>query len=219
MEQIGPTDERDTARTEADGRPEPARASIGKRIWNRVKDILFMVIAVLFLRTFVVQAYQIPSGSMEETLLVGDFLIANKFIYGPPIPFTSYKIKGRTPKRGEIVIFRAPTNDKDYIKRVVALPGEEVEIRDNTVLIDGKQLDEEYIALKGCTPPQANYGPITVPDNHIFVLGDNRNQSYDSRFWGFLDQKQLRGKAEVIHWSWDKESHRPRLSRVGDLLQ
>ncbi|MFH1679485.1 MAG: signal peptidase I [Candidatus Eisenbacteria bacterium] len=188
------------------------------RLWARLKDLAFIVFSVLFLRTFVVQAYQIPSGSMEETLLVGDFLIANKFIYGPPIPFTEYKIKGRSPHRGEIVIFRSPTDDKDYIKRVVALPGEEIEIRDNRVFIDGGAIDEGYVLLKGPPPSQADFGPLTVPEGHVFVLGDSRNQSYDSRFWGPLDQRLLRGKAEVIHWSWDKTRRRPRIGRIGDIL-
>jgi len=192
--------------------------SMRSRIVQRVKDLAFMVAAVLFLRTFVVQAYQIPSSSMENTLLVGDFLIANKFIYGPHLPFTSYKLKGRDPKRGEIVIFLSPADNKDYIKRVVGLPGEKVEIRDNRVYIDGKVLEEDYVNLDGPAPPEADYGPITVPDGHYFVLGDNRNRSYDSRFWGPLDQNLLRGKAELIHWSWDGRHHRPRFERVGDIL-
>jgi signal peptidase I len=198
--------------------PAPKGPTWRARLWGRLKDVVFIVFSVLFLRTFVVQAYQIPSGSMEETLLVGDFLIANKFVFGPAIPFTPFKIKGREPHRGEIVIFRAPTDDKDYIKRVVGLPGEEVEIKENQVYINGSPLDEEYIVLKGSPPSQANFGPLSVPDGHVFVLGDNRNSSYDSRFWGPLDERLLRGKAEVIHWSWDKSRHRPRVGRIGDLL-
>jgi signal peptidase I len=200
--------------------PEETRhsPSLMARLGQRLKDLVFMVAAVLFLRTFVVQAYQIPSSSMENTLLVGDFLIANKFIYGPHLPFTSYKLKGRDPKRGEIVIFLSPADNKDYIKRVVGLPGEQVEIRENEVFIDGKLLEEEYVRLDGPAPPESNYGPITVPEGHYFVLGDNRNKSYDSRFWGPLDESLLRGKAELIHWSWDGRRHRPRLDRVGDLL-
>jgi len=195
------------------------RPSMARRAWDRLKDVIFMIVAVLFLRTFVVQAYQIPSGSMEDTLLVGDFLIANKFIYGPHIPVVDLKIKGREPRRGEIVIFRSPADDKDYIKRVIALPGETVEIRENRVFIDGVEMEEAYIHLEGRgVPPQASYGPVIVPEGKIFVLGDNRNKSYDSRFWGFLDEELLRGRAEMIHWSWDTESHRPRLRRIGDLL-
>jgi signal peptidase I len=196
----------------------PPRPPFASRARGFLKDAVVIVFSVLFLRTFVVQAYQIPSGSMENTLLVGDFLIANKNVYGPPIPFTSYKIKGREPHRGEIVIFRSPTDSKDYIKRVIGLPGEEIEIRDNEVFVDGRHLDEQYISLKGTPPHQSNYGPLTIPEGHIFVLGDNRNLSYDSRFWGPLDEKLLRGKAELIHWSWDGARKRPRLTRVGDLL-
>ena len=127
----------DSSDPETGAAPLLERPSLSRRIASRLKDLVVMIFAVFFLRTFVVQAYQIPSGSMENTLLVGDFLIANKFIYGPAIPFSSHKIPGRTPKRGEIVIFRAPTDNKDYIKRVIALPGEEIQIRDNVVFIDG----------------------------------------------------------------------------------
>ncbi len=189
------------------------------RAWDRTKDIFFMVVAVLFIRTFVVQAYQIPSGSMENTLLVGDFLIANKFIYGPRIPFTDFKIRGMEPKRGDIVIFRSPTDGKDYIKRCIALPGEELEIQDNQVYIDGEYLEEDYISLKGFSPNEANFGPIVIPEGRLFVLGDNRNSSFDSRYWGTLDEDHLKGKAELIHWSWDKGAKKPRLGRVGDLLR
>jgi signal peptidase I len=206
-----------TEETLASPEARPAK-TLARRVRGFLKDVVFIVFSVLFLRTFVVQAYQIPSGSMENTLLVGDFLIANKFIFGPAIPFTHFKIKGRGPHRGEIVIFRSPTDNKDYIKRVIALPGEEIEIRENKVYIDGTPIEEEYVALKGSPPHQSNYGPITVPEGHVFVLGDNRNLSYDSRFWGPLDERLLRGKAEVIHWSWDGARHRPRLARIGDIL-
>ncbi len=209
----------DTEPEETSIAPPLARPAWGSRIRAFAKDVLFVVIAVLFLRTFVVQAYQIPSGSMENTLLVGDFLIANKFIYGPSIPFTSHKIWNHTPNRGEIAIFRSPTDNKDYIKRVIGLPGEEVVIRENQVFIDGTALEEEYISLKGMPPTQSNFGPITVPEGHIFMLGDNRNSSYDSRFWGPLDENLLRGKAEIIHWSWNGDEKRPRLRRIGDLLR
>ncbi len=188
-------------------------------LWDRVKDIVFIVVAVLFIRTFVVQAYQIPSGSMENTLLVGDYLIANKVIYGPQVPFTQFKIRGTEPKRGDIVIFRAPTDNKDYIKRCIGLPGEKVEIRNNRVYIDGEYLEEDYISLKGFSPEKANHGPIIVPEDHIFVLGDNRNSSFDSRYWGPLDEARLKGRAEMIHWSWDGREKRPRLARVGDLVR
>ncbi|RPJ43997.1 MAG: signal peptidase I [Candidatus Latescibacterota bacterium] len=205
--------------TEAPADIAPRRPGLFRRARTFVKDVVFIVFSVLFLRTFVVQAYQIPSGSMENTLLVGDFLIANKFVYGPAIPFTPFKIKGREPHRGEIVIFRSPTDSKDYIKRVIGLPGEEIEIRENEVLIDGEPMKEQYIALKGVPPHQSNYGPLTIPEGHVFVMGDNRNLSYDSRFWGPLDENLLRGKAEIIHWSWDGTRRRPRLGRIGDLLR
>ena len=210
--------EEKTRRQTEEGSP-PFSRSARSRAWDRTKDIFFMVVAVLFIRTFVVQAYQIPTGSMENTLLVGDFLIANKFIYGPRIPFTPFKIKGMEPKRGDIVIFRSPTDEKDFIKRCIALPGESLEIRDNQVFIDGEYLEEDYIYLGEGSSRKANFGPIIVPEGRIFVLGDNRNSSYDSRYWGALDEDRLKGKAEVIHWSWDKDAHKPRLKRVGDLLR
>lgn len=205
--------------TPTEGTGMQAEQTVRHRRWQRFTDILFMVIAVLFIRTFVVQAYQIPSGSMENTLLVGDYLIANKFIYGPHIPFTEWKIRGFEPSRGDVIIFRSPTEDRDYIKRCIGLPGEMVEIRDNRVFIDGDYLEEDYANLDGMMPPQANFGPIEVSEGHLFMLGDNRNYSKDSRFWGTLDMNLIRGKAELIHWSWNADEKRPRLSRLGDRVK
>jgi signal peptidase I len=168
----------------------------------------------------VVQAFQIPSGSMEDTLLVGDFLLANKFLYGAQVPFTTLRLPGiRDPRRGDIIVFRAPHQDKDFIKRCIAVGGDTVELRDNKLLVNGEPKEEPYVVLKGRTPAVANFGPITVPQGYLFMLGDNRNNSQDSRFWGPLDEKLIKGKAMVLYLSWDKERSRPRLSRIGDIIR
>ena len=190
---------------------------------SAVKDyaeiLVISVLLALFIRSFVVQAFQIPSGSMEDTLLVGDFLLANKFLYGAQVPFTSMRLPGiRHPRRGDIIVFRAPHQDKDFIKRCVAVGGDTVELRDNKLFVNGEGMEEGYVVLKGRTPAVANFGPITVPHGYLFMLGDNRNNSQDSRFWGPLDEKLIKGKAMVLYLSWDKERSRPRLSRIGDII-
>jgi signal peptidase I len=191
---------------------------------SAVKDyaeiLIISVLLALFIRSFVVQAFQIPSGSMEDTLLVGDFLLANKFLYGAQVPFTSLRLPAiRDPRRGDIIVFRAPHQDKDFIKRCVAVGGDTVELRDNKLLVNGEGVEEAYVVLKGRTPAVANFGPLTVPQGYLFMLGDNRNNSQDSRFWGPLDEKLIKGKAMVLYLSWDKDRSRPRFSRIGDIIR
>ena len=191
---------------------------------SAIKDyariLIVSALLALFIRTFVVQAFQIPSGSMENTLLVGDFLLANKFLYGAKIPFSEIRLPAvRHPRRGDIIIFRDPREEKDLIKRCVAVGGDTVELRDNTLYVNGEQKEENYVALRGPAPALANFGPVTVPDGYLFMLGDNRNNSLDSRFWGPLDEKLIKGNAMVLYLSWDKERGRPRLSRIGDIIK
>jgi len=191
---------------------------------SAVKDyaeiLVISVLLALFIRTFVVQAFQIPSGSMEDTLLVGDFLLANKFLYGAKVPFTEVRLPAiRHPKPGDIIVFRAPHQNKDFIKRCVAVGGDTVELRDNKLFVNGEPVEEQHVAFKGRTPAVANFGPITVPQGYLFMLGDNRNNSQDSRFWGPLDEKLIKGKAMVLYLSWDKERSRPRFSRIGDIIR
>lgn len=161
------------------------------------------VLLALFIRTFVVQAFKIPSGSMEPTLLIGDHILVNKFLYGVKIPFTRKTlIPVSEPKRDDVVVFIYPVDTtKDFIKRVIALPGETLEISDSKIYINGSLYQDRY----GCYENHGgsyHFGPVTVPEKQFFVMGDNRDHSYDSRFWGFVPIKDVKGKAFIIYWSW-----------------
>lgn len=186
--------------------------------------LILAVVLVLFLRAFVIQAFRIPSGSMRETLLEGDFLFANKFIYGPRIPFTDIHLPGiRKPKPGDIIVFEAPVGEhKDFIKRCIAVEGQTLEIRDKQFYVDGVRLDEPYVQHsdpRNIGPPRDEFGPITVPPGHIFMVGDNRDDSHDSRYWGPLDLKNVKGKAMFLYFSWDGEKNFPRFGRFFNLVR
>ena len=194
---------------------------------ENLEIIIIAVILAMFIRTFVVQAFKIPSGSMKDTLLVGDHLLVNKFIYGVKIPFTDGKtlIPVSEPERGDIVVFKYPQNpEKDYIKRVVGIEGDEVNIVDKQLYVNGEPVTHEYAKFTDNTVfpawrnPRDNLGPVTVPEDSLFVMGDNRDNSHDSRFWGFVDLNDVKGEAFVIYWSWDRESFDVRWSRIGNLL-
>jgi signal peptidase I len=195
-----------------------ARREKRKRNWVKEYGEALLIAGVLFvfLRGFVVQAFQIPSGSMEDTLLIGDFLVANKFLYGARVPWTDYRLPAvRQPERGDIIVFRAPHVDKDFIKRCVAVEGDTVQLSDNVLHVNGVPQKEDFTVFKGGgMPPAANWGPKVVPPGHLFMLGDNRNQSQDSRYWGFLDKKRVRGRAMFLYFSWDKDRFLPRLGRL-----
>jgi signal peptidase I len=185
-----------------------------------VKSIVIALILALITRAMIVQAFRIPTGSMQNTLLVGDFLLVNKFLYGSQIPFTNIRLPAvRSPKRGDIIVFLHPTEHKDYIKRCIGLPGDIVEIRNDVVYINGERLEEPYKNIDSYLSPMSNYGPVKVPEGHLFMLGDNRHNSKDSRSWGMLDEKYLKGKAMVIYFSWDHQRHIPRFGRIGDLIR
>ena len=184
-----------------------------------VKSIIIALILALATRATVVQAFRIPTSSMEETLLVGDFLLVNKFIYGSKVPFTDIRLpKLREPKIGDIIVFKHPTEGKDFIKRCIGLPGDKVEVRNDVVFVNDEPLDEPYKILHGYGGSMANFGPVTVPEGHLFMMGDNRHNSYDSRSWGPLDQAYVKGKAMVIYFSWNKETHFPRWTRFGRII-
>lgn len=183
-------------------------------------EALFIaLILALVIRAFLVQAFSIPSGSMLPTLQVGDYLLVNKFIYGLRNPFTNkVMVPLGQPKRGEIVVFIFPQDpSKDYIKRVIGLPGDKVQIVDKKVLINGKLLETPQAVYNDPTlipapthrteSPRDNFGPVVVPPNAYFVMGDNRDHSYDSRFWGFVPMDALRGKALIIYFSWAGNHH------------
>jgi signal peptidase I len=196
--------------------------------------IIIALVLALFIRTFIVQAFKIPSGSMLETLQIGDHILVSKFIYGVKVPFSGkVLIPIKNPQPNDIVVFKYPRDPKlDYIKRVVAIAGDTVEVRNKKVYINGKPFDDKYgehkdeTILPASQGPRDNFGPVTVPADHIFVMGDNRDNSYDSRFWGFVDLKAVRGKAFIIYWSWDVKKSllsagrftSIRWSRIGDIL-
>jgi signal peptidase I len=179
------------------------------------ESIVIAVILALFVRTWVVQAFKIPTGSMENNLLIGDHLLVNKFVFGPtPLAIGRTLLPVRSPRRGDIVVFKFPDQpDRDFIKRVIGLPGETIELRNKKVYVDGRALDEPYVHF--LTPPSTagqevtsldvreRYGPVTVPPDQYFVMGDNRDNSEDSRYWGFLPRSYIKGKALIIYWSYE----------------
>lgn len=199
-----------------------------------VEAILIAVVLALFIRAFVVQAFKIPSGSMKPTLLVGDHILVSKFSYGITIPFVDKQVAHfGNPERGDIVVFQYPVDpSKDFIKRVIGLPGDTVRVEDKHVYVNNRLLDEPYAVhsenriLPANASPRDNLGPVVVPPNSLFVMGDNRDESYDSRFWSFVDMSALKGKAFIIYWSWNGEGEltwRPeqsyiRWSRIGSVL-
>jgi signal peptidase I len=189
-------------------------SSTSKSVIREYAEAIFIaVLLALFIRAFVVQAFKIPSGSMKPTLQIGDHILVNKFVYGIKIPFTDKELLPiGHPARQDIVVFRYPVDpSKDFIKRVIGLPGDTVLIRDKTVFVNGQQLEEPYITfsdkriLSAAASPRDNMNAITVPPGSLFVMGDNRDESYDSRFWKFVDMSQLKGKAFIIYWSWNSE--------------
>ncbi len=196
------------------------------KIQEYAEAIIIAILIAFFIRTFVVQAFKIPSGSMKPTLLIGDHILVSKFSYGIKMPyFRNTLIPISDPKRGEIVVFIYPEDrSKDFIKRVVGISGDTIEIRNKKIFLNGMPYEDKHgvyvddFIIPGAIQPRDNFGPITVPKGTIFTMGDNRDQSYDSRFWGFVDLKDVMGKAFVIYWSWNKEDHSVRWSRLGSLL-
>lgn len=190
------------------------------------ETIIIAILIALFIRTFIVQAFKIPSGSMKETLLVGDHILVNKFIYGVKIPFLRKTIVPvNDPQRGDIVVFIYPMDrSKDFIKRVIAVGGDTIEIRDKRIYINGEPYQDGHgcyqdnLIIPRSIQPRDNFGPVTVPEGSLFVMGDNRDQSLDSRFWGFVELKDVLGKAFIIYFSWDPDTHNIRWSRFGDIL-
>ncbi|MCL1980235.1 MAG: signal peptidase I [Proteobacteria bacterium] len=203
-------------------------------IRENIEAIIIALLLALFIRTFIIQAFKIPSGSMLPTLQIGDHLLVNKFIYGIKMPFTGTTlIPISDPQPNDIVVFEFPKDpDLDYIKRVIAVAGDIVEIRDKKIFINGKPFEDLHGVFKDPTihpaalDPRDNFGPVTVPANKIFAMGDNRDNSFDGRFWGFVDLKAIRGKAWIIYWSWDVQTplvslERPRSirwSRIGNTV-
>lgn len=199
------------------------RAIPNKTLREWVEALIFAVVVAVIVRFFLFAPFKIPSSSMVPTIQVGDHIFASMYSYGLPIPFSNQKLWPQPIKRGDIVIFPYPKNPRiDYIKRVVALEGETIEIKDDVVYIDGKKLDEPYTYFD----PQANieqelamlqtgvnqystihnFGPVLVPKGKLFVMGDNRYRSSDGRFWGFVDQDTVKGKAQIVYFSWNTDN-------------
>jgi signal peptidase I len=177
-----------------------------KLLKEYVEALAVALVLALIIRTFVVQAFKIPSESMVETLLVGDHLLVSKFSYGVKLPFTDKTIiKTGDPQHGDVIVFEYPENrDLDYIKRIIGLPGDVIELKSNVLYRNGEKVDEPYKRVEP-VPMGGNrstFGPITVPPDKYFVMGDNRDHSQDSRYWGFVPREYIRGKAWVIYWSW-----------------
>lgn len=191
------------------------------------ESICVAVILALFIRTFVFQAFKIPTGSMEENLLIGDHLIVNKMLYAPTFGSFEKAIEPvRDVRRGDVVVFKFPNEpDRDFIKRVIALPGEHIRIENKKVFIDGKPLDEPYVFFSEppgesalgafADTPRDNMPELVVPEGEYFVMGDNRDNSHDSRFWGTLPRSLLKGRALMIYWSYDSPEGRDAYFKEG----
>lgn len=220
-----------------------ARAKTGK---NQVEDqksksvlreyaeaIVLAIVLAVIIRTFVVQAFKIPSGSMLPTLQIGDHILVMKFIYGIRIPFSNKVLIPITdPERGDVVVFIYPEDPtKDFIKRVIGVEGDKIEIRQKKLYINDQPVPDEHAHFEQqggpfIPKPGDNFGPITVPEHKLFVMGDNRDNSHDSRFWGFVDLDAVKGKALIIYWSWDKTKRWPiaggtgwpRFERIGSIV-
>jgi signal peptidase I len=191
-----------------------------------IEAIIIAVLIAVFIRTFIMQAYKIPSRSMVPTLLVGDHLLVSKFIYGIKIPyFRKTIIPLSDPKRGDIVVFIYPNDrSKDFIKRVIGIGGDTIEIKNKKIFLNGREYTDSFgiysdtVIYPAALQPRDNFGPISVPQGSLFVMGDNRDESMDSRYWGFVDLKDVEGKAFIIYWSWDREDQKLRWKRTGSLL-
>jgi signal peptidase I len=189
------------------------------------ESLVIAVVLALFIRTFVVQAFKIPTGSMEPNLLIGDHLLVNKFVFGPHLStIEPTLLPMQEIERQEVIVFKYPEEpERDFIKRVIGLPGEQIEVRHKRVYVNGQLLDEPYAhyleqpppvphevepgdRLPSTGDPRDNYGPVTVPPKHYFVMGDNRDNSQDSRYWGFLPRDYVKGRALVIYWSYEAQA-------------
>jgi signal peptidase I len=205
----------------------PAAPTFKKSVAREyLESLVVAFILATFIRTFVVQAFKIPTGSMENNLLIGDHLLVNKVVYSPSLGRLEDAGMAKRPiQRGHVVVFKYPEDsNRDFIKRVIGLPGETIEIRAKRVYINGQPLDEPYVhflepPLRPEDPEYGirsdgqgdNYGPRTVPEGQLFVMGDNRDNSKDSRYWGFLPADQVKGRALMVYWSYEasrEEYHR-----------
>jgi signal peptidase I len=208
-------------------RPDETVETRGSEVREWTEAIVIAFILAIVLRTFLVQAYKIPSGSMEPTLLIGDHIMVNKLRYGlrmpdslfgftplaGEIPYGHYLFHLATVHRGDVVVFVFPLDPtKDFIKRVVGIGGDTVQVKNGQVFLNGAPMPDPHAHFevgpgeRSQFSPRDNYGPATVPAGEFFMMGDNRDRSYDSRFWGFVKRDQVEGRAMFIYWSWDADS-------------
>jgi signal peptidase I len=195
------------------------------------ESLVIAAIIALIVRSLFIQAFKIPSGSMEPTLLVGDHLLVNRLSYVMKVPFTDIVLLNLgKPERGDVVVFRYPEDPKlDFIKRVIGIEGDTVEIRDKLVYINGKRAEDRHAFFRDSVirslhdPSKDNYGPILVPKDSYFVMGDNRDNSRDSRFWGFVNRDHLVGRALILYFSWNRIADNPfqyvRWTRIGRIIR
>ena len=216
----------------ADKEAEAPKKSIAREY---TEAILIALLLALLIRTFIIQAFKIPSGSMENTLLIGDHILVSKFSYGTHIPneipflniklFDDIVLFSEIPQRGDIIVFKFPKDEKrDFIKRVIGLPGDFLEVRRQKVYINDKLYEDTHArhtdpASNDSLVPRDDFGPVLVPEEYVFVMGDNRENSQDSRYWGFLNIKKIRGKALMIYWSWNRIENWVRFERFGKILE
>ena len=216
-------------RSEASAAVAGGGAKVRKKSLFReyAEAIIIAVLLALVIRQFAVQAFTIPSGSMMDTLLIGDYILVNKFLLGPEIPFTDKHLPGlRSPEHGDVIVFKYPNDEtRDFIKRIVAVGGDTIQVKDNRVWRNGTLIEEPYVMPGSFRPgPSTHCGylygcePLVVPPNSYFVMGDNRDNSQDSRYWGFVKREKIRGKAFLIYWSWNAENHWLRWRRLGMYL-
>lgn len=196
------------------------------KVQEYIEAIIIAILIALFIRTFIIAAYKIPSESMVPTLLVGDHLLVNKIIYGVKIPILRKIIIPITnPKRDDIIVFIYP-NDRslDFIKRVIGVGGDKIEIKNKKIFINDEEYKDSHgvytdsLIYPGAMHLRDNFGPIIVPQGSLFVMGDNRDNSKDSRYWGFVDVKDVEGKALILYWSWNRDENTLRWKRMGKLL-
>ena len=233
--------------------PKPTqRSGFGNSVWEWTKSIVIGFLLFMVMRTFLIQTWTVISGSMEGTLLVGDFLVLSRSAYGATIPGTETRLPGYTdPKRGDIVVFRGHHEPIDLVKRLIALPGDTIAMRNGQLFLNGEPQEEPYVrrtdpesdaphpwmdwqlehladpsnAMR-YRPTRDNWGPLVVPPDSYFMMGDNRDESLDSRYWGFVPGASIKGKAVMLYFSWDRESMAAfpllghvRWGRVGDRLR
>ena len=204
---------------------EEAGAKSKSTLREYAEALAVAFLLALFIRTFIVQAFKIPSGSMLPTLQIGDHILVNKLRYGIRLPILGERVvKFTDPKRGDIIVFVYPVDpQKDFIKRVIGEPGDTIEIKHKQIFVNDQKIDDpnaHFVDGPGENSrltPRDNYGPVTVPPDKVFVMGDNRDRSYDSRFWGFVPLDDVKGKAFVIYWSWDGEDRWVRWERIGNI--